>query len=216
MRCIAKCPGCVALQLLVFAPQVLRRAVGDLDVGEILGQRQQRRPPAARGSAASRRSSCRRPRPARRRCSTGCSGNASAMMRVHQLQRTGHHRAAGFARGEEVVFVDLLGHRVVADEHHLGVFVVACQEQVQQHEEALGDVLALFVHRSRHVEQAEHHRLRRRLRNADPVVVAQVEGVDEGHRVDARAQPRDLAPQTFDLRVSRLRLILQSRLQLIC
>jgi hypothetical protein len=55
---------------------------------------------------------------------------------------------------------------VVADEDDLDVLVVARQEQVEQHEEALGDVLALLVHRAGDVHQAEHHRLRRRLRDA--------------------------------------------------
>jgi hypothetical protein len=40
--------------------------------------------------------------------------------------------------------------------------------------------LRFLVHRAGDVHQAEHHGLRRRLRHADAVVVAQVEGVDEG------------------------------------
>ncbi len=41
--------------------------------------------------------------------------------------------------------------------------VLARQEQVEQREEALGEVLLVLVHRRRHVHQAEHHRARDRL-----------------------------------------------------
>ena len=46
------------------------------------------------------------------------------------------------------------------------------------------DVLPPFVHRSGNVEQAEHHRLRCRLRDENSRVVAQVERVDERQRLD--------------------------------
>jgi hypothetical protein len=58
---------------------------------------------------------------------------------LHQLQRAGNHRAAGFPRVEEIFFVHFLGHRVMADEDDLDVFVSAGEEEVEQHEEALGD-----------------------------------------------------------------------------
>jgi hypothetical protein len=63
-------------------------------------------------------------------------------MSAHQLERAGHHGAAGLPGVEELVLVDLLGHGVVADEDHLDVLVAAREEQVEQHEEALGGGLA--------------------------------------------------------------------------
>jgi hypothetical protein len=57
------------------------------------------------------------------------------------------------------LLVDLLRLGVVADEDDVDLLVVPRQEQVQQDEEALGQVLARLVHRARHVHQAEHHRL---------------------------------------------------------
>jgi hypothetical protein len=56
----------------------------------------------------------------------------------------------------------------------------ALEEQVEQDEEALGGVLAAFVHRAGHVHDAEHHGRGRRLRDLDAVAVAQVDRVDEG------------------------------------
>ena len=44
---------------------------------------------------------------------------------AHQFQRTGYHGAAGFAGVEKVLFVHFEGHGVVANEYHLGLFVVS-------------------------------------------------------------------------------------------
>jgi nitrogen regulatory protein PII len=98
----------------------------------------------------------------------------------HQHQGTGHHRAAGFARMEEVFLVDLLRLGVVADEDEIDLVVVPCQEQVQQDEETLGKVFARFVHRARDVHQAEHHRLGGGHRHLDAVAKAQIDRVEIG------------------------------------
>ena len=87
---------------------------------------------------------------------------------------------------------------MVADKNHFGAFVIAREEQVQQHEKTLGDVLAAFVHGTGHVQQAEHDGLRGRLRQTDAVVVAQVEGIDKRHRIHAGTQLRNLAAQAAD------------------
>jgi hypothetical protein len=61
---------------------------------------------------------------------------------LHQHQRAADHGAAGLAGVEEVLLVHLLRLRVVADEDELDLLVVPGQEQVQQDEEALGQLLA--------------------------------------------------------------------------
>ena len=114
-----------------------------------------------------------------------------------EVERTRDQGAAGVAGAEEFLLVHLLRGGVMADENHLHVLVGTVQEVVEQHEEPLGDVLALFVHRRRYVHQAEHHRLRAGLRPLHAVAVAQVERVEERdmlqaflQRGDLRAQPR--------------------------
>jgi hypothetical protein len=57
---------------------------------------------------------------------------------------------------------------------------------VQQHEEALGQVLQRFGHRRRGVHQAEHDGLGRWLGHTIEAVVGQVDGIDVG---DGAAQP---------------------------
>ncbi len=53
----------------------------------------------------------------------------------------------------------------MADKDDLGLLVVPAQEQVQQNEEALGNVLDALGHRAGDIHQTEHHRAagRRRL-----------------------------------------------------
>ena len=96
-----------------------------------------------------------------------------------EVERREHDRAAGARVVEERVLVDFLGVVGVADEHEVDFAVLARQEQVQQREEALGEVLLVLVHRRRHVHQAEHHGARDRLRPPDAIAVAQVRLVDE-------------------------------------
>jgi hypothetical protein len=102
---------------------------------------------------------------------------------------------------EEFFLVHFGRRRVMADEHHFDLVVHALEEQVEQDEEALGGVLARFVHRAGHVHDAEHHRLRHRLGHLDAVVVAQVERVDEGDGQQARVQVVD---QLFQLDHARV------------
>ena len=54
---------------------------------------------------------------------------------VDQRQGTGDDRAAGLPRIEELLFVDLLGHGVVAHEHQLDLLVIAFEKQIEQQED---------------------------------------------------------------------------------
>jgi hypothetical protein len=114
---------------------------------------------------------------------------------VGQVQRAGDHGAAGFAGVEELLFVHLLGNGVVTNEHHVDLVVIALQKQVQQDEEALGQVLAHLIHGARHIHDADHHGLAGWLWQLGEGLIAQVEGVDERQRGDARLQPIDLLAQ---------------------
>jgi len=67
----------------------------------------------------------------------------------------------------------------VTDEHDVDVPVAALQEDVEQREEALGQVLHMLGHGSRGVHQAEHHGLGDRLRDLLEAAVADVDRVDE-------------------------------------
>jgi hypothetical protein len=117
---------------------------------------------------------------------------------VHQCQRARHDGAAGLARVEELLLVDLLGAGVVADEDHLGALVVALQEQIEQQKEALGDLLHVLVHRTGDIHQAEHHRLGAGLRLFGVEVVAQVVAVEKRNLLQPRLQLGDLLVQFTD------------------
>ncbi|MCY1174345.1 hypothetical protein D9M73_145430 [compost metagenome] len=107
---------------------------------------------------------------------------------MHQLQGTGHDGPAGFAGVEELFLVHFTGAGVVADEHHVNLVVVTLEKQVQQDEEALGDVLGRLGHRAGHVHQAEHHGLGAGVGLFDEQVVLEVERVEKRHAVNARAE----------------------------
>ena len=64
----------------------------------------------------------------------------------------------------------------MADEHDLDVAIAPRQEHVEQHVEALGEILHVLRHGAGHVHQAEHHRLGHRLRLALEAAVADVDG----------------------------------------
>ena len=117
---------------------------------------------------------------------------------LHQDQGARYDGAAGFGGMEEVVLVDFVGLGVVADEDHLGVFVVAGQEEVEQDEEALGDVLACFVHRARDIHDAEHDRLADRLWNAHAVAISQVDRINVRNRAQASGEMLDLCFEPGD------------------
>ena len=97
----------------------------------------------------------------------------------HQHQRARHHGAAGLGGVEEALFIHLLRLRVVADEDDVDLLVVPCQEQVEQDEEALGQLLATLVHRARHVHEAEHDRLAGGHGRAHAAAKTQVDRVQE-------------------------------------
>ena len=119
----------------------------------------------------------------------------------HLLQRRGDDGAAGLGAAEEGLLVDLGGGAGVADEDDVHLAVVARQEHVQQHEEALGEVLQRLGHGGRRVHQAEHHGLRGGLRHPLEAVVLQVDGIDVG---DGAPQPLlmlELGAQRGDFRL---------------
>ncbi len=118
---------------------------------------------------------------------------------LHHLQRAGDDGAAGLAGVEELLLVDLAGAGVVADEHHFDLLVVPLEEQVEQDEEALGDVLGRLGHRAGDVHQAEHHRLGGGVGLLDQQVVLEIEGIEERHPVDARAELGDFQLEFLDI-----------------
>ncbi|MNN26280.1 hypothetical protein D3C81_1397810 [compost metagenome] len=107
---------------------------------------------------------------------------------LHQLQGAGDDGAAGFPGIEKLLFVHFAGAGVVADEHHFDLVVVSLEKQVQEDEEALGNVLGGLGHGTGNVHQAEHHRLGAGVGLLDQQVVLEVEGVEERHAMDARTQ----------------------------
>ena len=104
----------------------------------------------------------------------------------HLVERGGDDRAAGLGAAEERLLVDLGRRAGVADEDDVHLAVVARQEHVQQHEEALGQVLQRLGHGGRRIHQAEHDRLGGGLRHPLEAVVGQVDRIDVG---DGAAQP---------------------------
>ena len=97
---------------------------------------------------------------------------------------------------KKAFLVDLLRLRRVADEDDVDLAVVAGQEQVQQHEEALGEVFQLLRHRGRDVHQAEHDGLCRRPRHLVEAVELEVDRVDVGDRAAHVEDVRGAAPRS--------------------
>src|SRR3546814_9614032 len=79
---------------------------------------------------------------------------------LHFFQRAGNQGAAGLPAIEKGLLIDFLGPIRVADEYDLNMTVAAGEEQVQQCVEALGEILHMLAHGTRHVHQAEHDSLR--------------------------------------------------------
>ncbi len=77
--------------------------------------------------------------------------------------------------------------------------VAALEEQVEEDEEALGDVLGGLGHGAGDVHQAKHHRLGTGVRLFDEQVVFQVEGVEERHTMDARTELLDFRLDFLDI-----------------
>ena len=76
---------------------------------------------------------------------------------------------------KKVFLVHLLGRVRVADEDDLDPLVLPCQEDIEQHVEALGEVLHVLGHRAGDIHQAEHHRLGHRLRLVLEAAIADVD-----------------------------------------
>ena len=107
---------------------------------------------------------------------------------VHLLERRRDDGAAGLHAAEERLLVDLARRARMAHEDDVDLAIVPREEDVQQHEEALGQVLQRLGHGGRRVHEAEHDGLRRGLRHALEAVVLQVERIDVGDRAPQRDQ----------------------------
>ena len=98
-------------------------------------------------------------------------------------------------------------------EDEVDLLVVPREKHVEQHEEALGHVLARLVHRARHVHEAEHHSLGAGHGRLHAVAVAQIDGVDVGHVACSAAHFRDplfgVADLGLDGGLQHLRMIAQ-------
>ena len=86
----------------------------------------------------------------------------------------------------------------VADEDDVGALVAPLQEKVQQHEEALGEILLAFAHRARHVHQAEHDGVGVRHGLRLEAVEADVDRIDIGDQLAPARQPLELFAQRRD------------------
>src|SRR5436305_2259977 len=73
---------------------------------------------------------------------------ALARHRQHLLERARDDGTAGLAAVEEGLLVDLLGGRGVADEDDIDGAIAPLEEDVEQHEEALGEILHRLGHRA--------------------------------------------------------------------
>src|SRR5260221_11472329 len=73
---------------------------------------------------------------------------ALASDRQHFLERGRDDGAAGFAAVEEGLLVDLLGRAGMANEDDVDRAIAPLEEDVQEHEEALGEVLHRLGHRA--------------------------------------------------------------------
>src|SRR5205823_14304111 len=111
---------------------------------------------------------------------------------VHRLQRARHQRAAGSRSVKERLLVDLFGPVGMPDENDLDVTIAPLQEYVEQHIEALGEILHMLGHRTRDVHQAEHDGLRHRLRHRLETPVADVDRIDERNAAYLGLQGFDL------------------------
>src|SRR5216683_2217666 len=116
----------------------------------------------------------------------------------HFLERRRDDGTAGLATIEEGLLVDLLGRAGMADEDDVDGAIAPLEEDVEQHEEALGEILHRLGHRARDVHQAEHHRLCVRPRHAIEAVVADIDGIDIGDQLGAAEQRLDLGLEAHD------------------
>src|SRR5260221_1580083 len=114
----------------------------------------------------------------------------------HLLERGRDDGAAGLAAVEEGLLIDLLGRAGMADEDDVDGAVAPLEEDMEQHEEALCEILHRLRHRAGDVHQAEHHRLRVLPRHAIDAGVADIDGIDLCDELGAAEQRLDLGLQT--------------------
>src|SRR6185437_14077838 len=155
-----------------------RRLGADLDIGEVLAQRydlateQLAAAIAVLGIVVAVRGL--------RRIDVPVIGAVAGAHDPHHLFERGRDdRATRLSAMEEGFFVHLLRIAGMADEDDVDLLVAPRQEDMQQQEEALGEILHRFGHRARHVHKAEHDRLRVWLWHPVKAVVADIDGVDE-------------------------------------
>src|SRR6266851_3098690 len=172
--------------------QAAAHAVADLDIGEILAQRQHLAAEQCDTTAAVRAVVV-TVGGLRTINVPAVGGIAGARDLQHLLERGRHHRAAGFAAVKERLLVDLLGRTGMADEHNVDMAVAPDQKNVKQHEEPLGEVLHRLGHRSRYVHQAEHDRFRVGPRHAVEAPIADIDRVDIGNDLAAPLANLELA-----------------------
>ncbi len=88
---------------------------------------------------------------------------------------------------------------MVTNEDHVDLVVVTLEEQVQQNEEALGDVLGRLGHGAGDVHQAKHDCFGAGVGLLDQQVVLEVEGVEVGHTTNACLQSVDFYFQLLNV-----------------
>ncbi len=186
---LAHCKGCaLRAQALVERPQRRGRGkraplVADLEIGEVLADRKDRagEQPLGGGAVGIRVVAVGR----LRRVDVPILRTVARRDDLpHRLERARHQRAARCRAAEEGLLVHLLGLVGVADEHDLDMAVAAREKDVEQHVEPLGEVLHVLGHRSGHVHQAEHDRLRYRLGHVLEAPIADVDRVDIGNPLE--------------------------------
>src|SRR5258706_4950803 len=125
--------------------QAAPHAVADLDIGEILAERQhvaaeQRYATAAVGAVIVAVGGL------RAIDVPPVDPIARAGGLQHLFERRRDHPAAGLSAVEERLLVDLLGRAGMADEDDVDMAIASGQEHVQQHEEPLGEILHRLGH----------------------------------------------------------------------
>ena len=100
---------------------------------------------------------------------------------MHRLQGARHQRAARRRSVKERLLVDLLRPVGVADEDDFDVAIAPLQKHVEQHVEALGQVLHVLRHRAGNVHQTEHHGLRHRLWHGFETAIPDIDRIDVGN-----------------------------------
>src|SRR3546814_9661483 len=97
---------------------------------------------------------------------------------------------------EKGLLIDFLGPIRVADESDLNMTVAAGEEQVQQCVEALGAVLHMLAHGTRHVHQSDHDSLRDGLGWMLIATIAKIDVLDLGIQPTAAIQQIALLPRS--------------------